>query len=157
MKNKKIIRNIVLVGGISAICLTTTVFATNINEKNKTLACSNNNMSTYLNIVKSASQDLVDKELIESYCKLFEESKLYDTLIREFKGIKSVSIEETKTNITLTFAVDSDKILENEKELYKEELNDLFNKLNSIDSSKNIVFEIDVDYEYDKDLINIRQ
>ena len=149
MKNKKIIKNIVLAGGISAICLTTTAFATNINKKNK--------ISTYSNIVKSANQDLVDKELIESYCKLFEESKLYGTLIREFDEVKNVSIEETRADITLTFTVDSDKILENEKELYKEELNDLFNKLNSIDSNKNMIFEIDVDYEYDKDLINIRQ
>ena len=148
-KNKKIIKNIVLAGGISAICLTTTAFATNINEKNI--------MSTYSNIVKSVNQDLIDKELIESYCKLFEESKLYDTLIKEFNEIKSVSIEETKEDITITFDVDSDKTLENEKELYKEELNDLFNKLNSIDSNKDIVFEIDVNYEYDKDLINIRQ
>ena len=148
-KNKKIIKNIVLAGGISAICLTTTAFATNINEKNI--------MSTYSNIVKSVNQDLIDKELIESYCKLFEESKLYDTLIKEFDEIKNVSIEETKADIILTFTVDSDKTLENEKELYKEELNDLFNKLNSIDSNKDIVFEIDVNYEYDKDLINIRQ
>lgn len=141
-KNKKIIKNIVLAGGISAICLTTTAFATNINEKNI--------ISTYSNIVKSVNQDLIDKELMESYCKLFEESKLYDTLIKEFNEIKSVSIEETKEYITITFDVDSDKTLENEKELYKEELNDLFNKLDSVDNNKNIILEVDVYYEVDE-------
>lgn len=141
-KNKKI-KTIALAGGLSFVCLST-VLAMNINEKNK--------MSNYSNIVKLANQDLSDKDLTQSYYKLFEESKLYNTLIKEFNTIRIFSTEETKTDITFNIVVDSDKALENEKELYKKELNDLFDKLNTINSNKNIIFNIDVKYEIDKDL-----
>lgn len=138
MKNKKI-KTMIIAGGVTSVICMSTTFAMNFNKT-----------SFYPVIIDSVSQDLSGKKSAEFYSKLFEESKLYSTLIEEFKNIKDFSIEETKKDVVLKIAVDSDKILENEKELYKEELNDLFNKLDSVDNNKNIILEIDVYYEVDE-------
>lgn len=140
MKNKKI-KTIALAGTFSVACLSTAIISNAGNCKSL----------FYPAIIKSATKDLTNKELTESYYKLFKESKLHNTLIKEFT-IKDFSIEETKIDVTFNILVYSDKVLENEKELYKEELNDLFNRLNTVDNDKNIVFDINVDYEVDDDL-----
>ena len=136
---KKKIKTMLITGGVTSVICMSTAFAMNFNKT-----------SFYPVIIDSVSQDLSGKKSAEFYSKLFEESKLYSTLIEEFKNIKDFYIEKTKKDVVLNVVVKSDKILENEKELYKEELNDLFNKLDSVDNNKNIILEVDVYYEVDE-------
>lgn len=146
MKNKKI-KTIALAGGLSVVCLSSILFSNAGNCKSL----------FYPAIIKSATQDLSNKELTQSYYKSFEESKFYDALIKEFNEIESFSIEETKTDITFDISVHSDEVFENEKILHKEMLNNLFDSLSAINSKKDIRFEITVGYKYDKDKEYIKQ
>ena len=103
---KKKIKTMLIAGGVTSVICMSTAFAMNFNKT-----------SFYPVIIDSVSQDLSGKKSAEFYSKLFEESKLYSTLIEEFKNIKDFYIEKTKKDVVLNVVVKSDKILENEKEL----------------------------------------
>ena len=138
MKNK-----IMLVAGATIITVgLSSAFAINIDKQNKLI--------NYSDLVKVATQDLNQKETTQSYYKLFSESKLYNTLIKDFKIVKGLSIEETENYVNFSMRVKSNKVLKNEGDLFKEDLNNLFDRINNIDNDKNLRFEISIDYKIDE-------
>lgn len=136
MKNKGTIKKAIATTSLITMCLSMTACGVN-NSEAKMLA--------YSDVVKTAMQDVSDKESTETYHKVFEDSKFYDTLVKEFKQVEGLSIEEEDDYIKFTTYVNSRNLLEDEK-FYKEELSDLIKAINDA-SNKKVKFNIIINYQ----------